>query len=1642
MTIFVYITDTCREQATKHHINQALDKLVANIEREQAFWRLDSFPYPFWVKKRLGNRHSRLICRLESHQIHGQAQDVLVCLSIFQRGDSQYSKMYWQMTEKGEELYKQVVDVSALKNWLIDRCKQPESLSLPLPNQEENNYLYAVRSQQTYIDHGHTQNLIYEAWSWVEYGLSHCPHETLNSIAQCLADWTLQSESPDAYMLAEIPPYQVVIQSFLAHQVSFLTIEPLNPHNSNAKLSERHLTLATLQHEATQLDTHTFRQLLARAARRVYPQELSCEPTDWLAVQRNYAANLAFSPEESDILHFTQQQERPFPLFINGRAGSGKSTILQYLFADYLQHAHQQHLSPQTNLYPMYFTCSQTLTDRASEIISQIVHHGSKHTIGLSLVKKHCLEFRGFLLQLLPATEKAAFSRDKWIDYGRFRRLWEHKFSHNKEVTRKYPASLCWHVIRSYIKGLDADNLLEPSEYLELATEQRTLDQTIYQQIYEKVWEKWYQPLCNKEHYWDDQDLARYVLSQELVSARFPAIFCDEAQDFTRIEMHIILRLNLFSARLLRPDEIQRVPLVFAGDQFQTLNPTGFRWESIKAQVVEQFIFALDPAKHATLSDINYRELGYNFRSTQNIAKFSNIVHGLRAKLFNLKSLKPQQSWHQNDLSREVVLIDTQDTTMSLQLSKQYDLVFVLPCLDGQETDFIKNEPILRQYLELRDDGSTSIPAMSVIRAKGLEFQRVVLYGFAADTPADFDLSGVTFISPEQLIHHEYFLNRMYVAITRARSQLLIIDAPEHTKTFWQHFQDAWLPPLDLQQLPQAQQTWQTQLGALRSATLDDITPDADQIRLMAENAEKLQQQGLDDQDVYLLRQAAGLYGQLGNSAQQSYCLAEIQYIEENYLDAGNLFLAIDDIERAYASFWRAKHWSTLYELIQSPKLPPPLQSSLASEAIILHCKATKSLQPCLNVIQQLCQQDGLMPSHPHDQKAWQVLVGQILEQLPLNKADKKWPRLYEQLKQLATQTYFDGVIHPMVLAEVAYLANIMSDACQFWELSKEQYKIIPPFPRYAEAVVVARPFPANLDALVSLKKHEQLYQSFSDYQDISKLSLKSWQLVLDTLFTTLTRQQIVSLLDTKLLTLRNLAFIDTLIEYAHTHNYNKSWLKRLEKLRLFRACTEGDWPLVCKTLEAQVALDSSTKKSKLLSQSLIITPTAETELVLYGLAHSEPYSQMTVDDHASPVALDIMNDLKAIFQIDIPNHARGSRGNTAPKFISVWRTDFNSVRLLGAVLERSQIFTEALQFYEVLQKTQPDYAKRRWLACKLRQADYTYKLRDFYQEKINNSADTSRSQEYESKYRDAEDRAEKYQNVARSQKRKLKLETYDEIPSYPELLELSDIIKSILKIDASNKAAIVSTEPTLTEAVMTTVNIAAPLPTEQQQPEPVATTPDEPDIQEEQTVTTGIATPDSPQIAANNTNPITSDAETSLVIKSTETTHEQMLQPIVNSTDIEQADNKDNSLDTIQDVNPVLNEATPPLADITQADTIAIDGAAAVTNKVVLAYSEISKSLPAVTRVPITTLYLLDYRLLIIRANCRINIEHQLTGESVSLWLKTGRIKGDWDMPNGLTAEPQLLTGTCLWIQRIADTTDCVVSIPEQGINLRLNCG
>ena len=71
MTIFVYITDTCREQAKIHHINHALDKLAADIESEQAFWREQDIPH--------------LMQRFYRHEQSADTQGTGLGLSIVQR---------------------------------------------------------------------------------------------------------------------------------------------------------------------------------------------------------------------------------------------------------------------------------------------------------------------------------------------------------------------------------------------------------------------------------------------------------------------------------------------------------------------------------------------------------------------------------------------------------------------------------------------------------------------------------------------------------------------------------------------------------------------------------------------------------------------------------------------------------------------------------------------------------------------------------------------------------------------------------------------------------------------------------------------------------------------------------------------------------------------------------------------------------------------------------------------------------------------------------------------------------------------------------------------------------------------------------------------------------------------------------------------------------------------------------------------------------------------------------------------------------------------------------------------------------------------------------------------------------------------
>ena len=102
---------------------------------------------------------------------------------------------------------------------------------------------------------------------------------------------------------------------------------------------------------------------------------------------------MALSLEEIDVLESARVNDGGYPLFINGRAGSGKSTILQYLFSEYLYH----HLNKEDSTPgPVFFACNDELLARCSHSVRSLLKvrqgrrdssHGSGSSTPLSGVR-------------------------------------------------------------------------------------------------------------------------------------------------------------------------------------------------------------------------------------------------------------------------------------------------------------------------------------------------------------------------------------------------------------------------------------------------------------------------------------------------------------------------------------------------------------------------------------------------------------------------------------------------------------------------------------------------------------------------------------------------------------------------------------------------------------------------------------------------------------------------------------------------------------------------------------------------------------------------------------------------------------------------------------------------------------------------------------------------------------------------------------------------------------------------------------------------------------------------------------------------------------------------------------------------------
>lgn len=1073
MSLSVIIMPECASQAQKYNQHSALLKVKENIERFQNLAGFERLSSSNFLKRPLSNNY-----RLFAYTKNFDDCALVVFLRIVKRSDSEYLTLLETIKRDSEDSLKRVFRLNHEDlTTMYEELKQKQEIrELPKPTEQERRWLYEVlvkESKSTFRD----EIMVFESFDWIQDIKSEKNLQHIKDIHRLLEDnidkLEISSDDTDIKVLSHKDRYGLY-RIYYVFRPELKKLYLLKPVVSETETPDSATTIRKLN-EAEEMPQ--FQNKFYRA----YPMLLLLEFNLWRDIQNDEEANLALSPEESELLNsLTEWGEKfsGFPLFINGRAGSGKSTMLQYLTAEYLYYALRNDLSDKI----LYMTYSFDLLQRAKDVVKSLINLNYERIIHERIPEQKVEQrlsqtfvvFNQFLLSLLDESDKVKFSPEKYVNYPKFKKLWEEQFSKRAD-SKGLSIEIAWHTIRTYIKGMRTsyEDDFGPEEFEALPKKRKTVSQKLFNEIYNKVWIGWYKKLCFEEGYWDEQDLATWVFERGLANdVNAVAIFCDEAQDFTSIELRVILQLSLFSKRKLTSEELQRVPIAFAGDPLQTINPTGFSWEATKDEFHNVFSEILDPHRTKRLI-INFKDLSYNYRSNPGIVKFCNTIQLLRYHFLGNKDIRPQQSWWEEE--PVVVGVFHEESQIVEGLKNRPELVILVNCEPDEEYEFVNNDLILKELKKEKEFERVYQNVLSPMRAKGLEFQEVVLYRFIEGfwenisrlTSGKIDMDDV-----EDKLPFEYFFNRLYVAASRAKKDLCIVDSKEAVDKFWhRYFNQA----DNLLSIVQNKEEWEAKICSTLTSdnkwwNRERISPEA--------VAFEFEQEGRKKQDPFYLIQAYHNYMLVSRKAKANECLAEANYLEGNYLKAGEIFLSLGNIERAFDCFWRAKSWEKIIEISHQEKSLSGKNQALAAKLILSPADQIDSME--INRILSLFENQSFFSEALRD-STWIEFLREFSEKLltPTLIDKINLHRLY-----LIYSRFTEKGVHfkPEVMANFAYEAGDLLNAVKYWELTPKRDN-----PKYRLAKAKTTAFPENIHWYGLLKEYDEIVKVYN--QNKSRLS-------------------------------------------------------------------------------------------------------------------------------------------------------------------------------------------------------------------------------------------------------------------------------------------------------------------------------------------------------------------------------------------------------------------------------------------------------------------------------------------------------------------------------------------------------------------------
>ncbi|MEZ4886732.1 MAG: hypothetical protein R3E32_18535 [Chitinophagales bacterium] len=423
----------------------------------------------------------------------------------------------------------------------------------------------------------------------------------------------------------------------------------------------------------------------------------------------------------------------PTPLIIIGSAGSGKTALtlekMKYLKGNIA-----------------YMSLSPYLVENSQNIYYSNNYENEKQEVDF-------LSFREYL-------ESIQLPKGKEIVFKDFER-WYNRYKQAVKIKESYKL---FEEFKGVLTGSIVDKpYLSREDYLNLGVRQSIFldkERPIVYDVFEK-----YLDYLKEGKYYDSNIVAFEHL--EKVSPKYDFLVVDEVQDFTNVQLKLMLQSL----------KNQATNFILSGDSNQIVHPNFFSWSQLKSMFFQ-----------SSLKGTLIRILKTNYRNSQKITTLSNNL--LKIKNARFGSIDKESTYLIDTVSEtkgEINFYQESDAIKKeLNTKTQGSAKFAVLVMNNEEKSTVSkyfNTPLL----------------FSIQEAKGLEYENIILFNFISNYDKEFRhiTDGVTDQdlldenmqfgrakdkTNKELEAYKFYINSLYVAFTRGVKNIYVIEKSKKHK--------------------------------------------------------------------------------------------------------------------------------------------------------------------------------------------------------------------------------------------------------------------------------------------------------------------------------------------------------------------------------------------------------------------------------------------------------------------------------------------------------------------------------------------------------------------------------------------------------------------------------------------------------------------------------------------------------------------------------------------------------------------------------------------------------------------------------------------------------------------------------------------